>query len=220
VTALTADIDPTVADHLSEMDRRLLETAHFSLGLRDPYTAQHSRRVALYALHMAREIGLDSPSRTQVFISAWLHDIGKLAFEDDFFYGPRGHLTSRQMAQVRQHPIDGADYLIAAGYRGAIVDFVRWHHERLDGTGYPHGIKGDRIPIGAQVISLVDSFDALTTDRPYQKRRGPHQALHLLRAGSGHRYDSALIEVLAGKVSSHIGAVSLQQGILARPGGA
>ena len=203
MTAHCIDCEPAILPHLNPSDRQLLAAASSSLSMRDPYTARHSARVARYAVRVAQEIGLNNQDCARIFLSARLHDIGKLAFDDVLFTGCHHRLTPSQLGQVRHHPVNGADYMRAAGYRGSAVAFVLCHHERLDGTGYPRGIKGDRIPIGAQVISIADCFDALTSDRPYQKRREPEKALDVLRTCGGRLYNTDLVEVLAGNVTLH-----------------
>lgn len=172
-----------------------------AVDLRDPYTGGHSRRVAELSRRIIQHMHISGVEAELIETAARLHDIGKIGIPDVILNKPDFY-TDDDRAIMDQHSAKGADLL--AGY----VDFTRGaqivlsHHERWDGAGYPQRLKGHEIPFGARVIAVADSFDAMTTDRPYRRARGVAQALEVLREGSGTQWDpeivKALVEVLEG----------------------
>jgi response regulator RpfG family c-di-GMP phosphodiesterase len=159
---------------------------------RDPYTAGHSRRVRTYALALAAAIGLDVRQRKLLSLAAQLHDLGKVAVPDAILHKP-GALTAEELHIVRQHPSTGERILAPVVRNRVVLAAIRGHHERLDGSGYPDGLRGDRIPLLARLISIPDCFDALTTSRAYRAALSTEEALDLLRAGAGSQFEPAFI---------------------------
>jgi putative nucleotidyltransferase with HDIG domain len=152
-----------------------------------PDTAGHSRRVRCIALALARELGLSSEELAAVGQAALFHDIGKLTVPDEILQKP-GRLTDEEWILMRTHSDEGARMLEATGSFAAAVPAVRHHHERYDGTGYPAGLVGEKIPLGARVVHVADALDSMLTNRVYQPARLPAEALAELRRESGRQF--------------------------------
>jgi len=160
---------------------------------RDPYTAGHSRRVRLYALRLAAVIGLDSKLRRQLSLSANLHDIGKVGVPEAVLNKP-GSLTSQEMAAIREHPVIGERILKPIIRNRQVLAGIRSHHERVDGDGYPDGLRGEHIPLMGRLIAVPDCFDALTSLRAYRAPLPIDQALEILRAGAGTQFQPEFVQ--------------------------
>jgi putative nucleotidyltransferase with HDIG domain len=180
---------------LERANRELLELMVKAIEARDPYTSGHSVRVAEYAKTMAREIGLPAKQVDQIATAALLHDVGKIYEEFAPLLRKEGRLTPEERMLMQGHPVRSAELVgIIAELRGAVEVAIRNHHENYDGTGYPDGLAGDRIPIGARIIMIADTLDAMTTDRPYRKALTLQRALEELRHYSGRQFDPKLVE--------------------------
>ena len=138
-----------------------------SIESSDSYTFGHCERVAEYALAVARELGLDEEQQTTIRIGAYLHDLGKVRVPHEILNKP-GPLTPDEFRVIQMHPVWGLELLATVEFPWDIKPIIRWHHEKYDGTGYPDRLKGDEIPVNAQIICIVDVFDALTTSRSYR----------------------------------------------------
>jgi len=123
-----------------------------------------------------------------------LHDIGKLGISDTILLKP-GKLTPEEYEAVKKHPVIGADIVSVAGFLKDIVPFILGHHERYDGTGYPRGLKGEEIPLGARILAVVDVYEALTADRPYHKAISKEEAIKILRSGMNTQFDPKVVDV-------------------------
>ena len=165
-----------------------------ALGARDRYTEGHAYRVSVYSERLARRIGLAGDEVAQIRIGGMLHDIGKIGFSDRIFESEDLELSKGMFEEIRMHPDIGVDILQDLTFLGPVVDYVHYHHERLDGSGYPDGLKGDLIPLGARIISVADCFDAITTDRSYQEGRSMEEAFVILRKLSGKSLFPDLVE--------------------------
>jgi putative nucleotidyltransferase with HDIG domain len=150
-----------------------------SIESRDSYTFGHCERVAQYAVAVAQAAGLDEQAQTAVRLGAYLHDLGKVRVPHEILNKP-GPLTQDEFAVVQRHPVWGLEMLADVQFPWDIKPIIRWHHERWDGTGYPDGLRGDQIPRSAQIVGIVDFYDALTTDRPYRPARSHDEALAAL----------------------------------------
>ena len=128
-----------------------------------------------------------------VSMGGMLHDVGKLALSDQIFTNRSAVLTDDMMQEVHNHPLIGAALLGKITCRRSISDAVLFHHERIDGSGYPFGLKDGEIPLSARIVSIADCFDAITTDRPYQRRKSCKAAIALLTAGAGIAFDPDLV---------------------------
>ncbi len=159
---------------------------------RDGYTAGHSMRVRSYALRLAEALTLDEKQRRQLGLAAKLHDIGKVGVPDAILH-KAGALTAAEDAIVREHPGIGERILAPVIRDREVLAGIRGHHERMDGTGYPDGLSGDRIPVLARLIAIPDCFDALTTSRAYRAALPPGQALAVLSQGAGSHFDPEFV---------------------------
>jgi putative nucleotidyltransferase with HDIG domain len=173
----------------------LVESMADAVDLRDPYTGGHSRRVTEYSAAILRELGLHGPAVDLIVAAARVHDIGKIGTPDAILNKP-GQLTPEERAVMEEHPITGATLLKRYQDFTRGVALVRHHHESWDGTGYPDRLKGTAIPFGARVIAVADSFDAMTSDRPYRAGMPVGKAAAILRAGRGQQWDAVLADAL------------------------
>jgi len=156
-----------------------------ALGIKDPYTRDHNRRVAVYARRLAERIGLNAATIENIRLGGLLHDIGKIGLSAKVLNNRQDQLSGDMLAEVHLHPLTGAALLRDFNVPEAVIDFVQYHHEKMDGTGYPFGLKSEQIPLGAKIIRVADCFDAITTDRPYQQHKSWIEALAILRQLSG-----------------------------------
>jgi HD-GYP domain-containing protein (c-di-GMP phosphodiesterase class II) len=160
---------------------------------RDPYTGGHTRRVMKYSLAIGKAMGLSQKEMTDLRLSAILHDIGKIGIRDSILL-KNEQLTFEEYNAIIMHTAYGAEILSHVGQLKDILPGVKWHHEKYDGSGYPEGLKGDRIPLIARIISVADTFDAMTTDRPYSKAQSAEAALEVLRRNAGSQFDPAAVD--------------------------
>jgi HD-GYP domain-containing protein (c-di-GMP phosphodiesterase class II) len=167
-----------------------------ALAARDTYTEGHASRVAELSRAIGCEIGLSGEELEYVHLGGALHDIGKIGFPDVLFASHEGKLPSDLVKEINRHPSIGAKILKPLDFLGPAIDYVSAHHERLDGRGYPRGLKEGEIPLGAQIISVADIYDAITSDRPYQATRTPAEALAILREIAGTRIRADIVEAL------------------------
>ena len=183
--------------HLADVDRLYLstvETLAMAIDAKDDVTHSHVRRVQAYAVGLARALGFsDEPTLKAIEAAALLHDTGKLAVPEHILNKP-GKLTESEFEKMKLHVDVGADILSLVDFPYPVVPIVRCHHESWDGTGYPRGVAGEDIPIGARILSVVDCFDALTSDRPYRRRMTEEAALAILRERSGRMYDPNVVD--------------------------
>lgn len=171
-----------------------------ALEIKDRYTQIHSHRVALYAMRLARRLGFSLEEIRNVGIGGLFHDVGKLALSDRIFTNQESGLSADLQQEVRCHPLIGAALLKNIDFLEPVVDFVLFHHEREDGNGYPFGLKAGEIPPGAKIISIADSFDAITTDRPYQKGQTVAAAFEILRESCRKNYCEEYVEAFVEEI--------------------
>jgi HD-GYP domain-containing protein (c-di-GMP phosphodiesterase class II) len=162
---------------------------------KDPYTRGHSDRVTRYSLLIGKEMTLPAPFMETLQISAQLHDVGKIGIEDRILKKP-GALTAEEFEVMKTHTTKGANLLRPVIQLGEMLPGIELHHEALDGRGYPYGLKGDQIPLLARVIAVADTFDALTTNRPYQHAHTPEEAFRIIQNLAGKRLDPEAIAAL------------------------
>jgi len=185
-----------LSDQYLEMNIGLAAAMVVLLDSKDEYTAQHSAAVAMYCRDMAETLGLPEEEVEALHLAGLLHDLGKVGTPDAVL-GKTAALDEDDWDYIRQHPEKGAEVMShLAAYRG-VADIVRYHHERLDGSGYPLGVTAERIPELSKVLAVADSYHAMTSDRPYRSARSSFEALKELRSIGGTKLESKYIEVLA-----------------------
>jgi HD-GYP domain-containing protein (c-di-GMP phosphodiesterase class II) len=162
---------------------------------KDPYTRGHSDRVTKYSMMIAKEMGLDPGFLEILRVSAQLHDVGKIGIEDRILKKP-GALTPEEFEIMKTHTTKGANILRPVPQLREMLPGIELHHEALNGRGYPYGLKGDDIPLLPRVIAVADTFDALTTNRPYQRAHDPVEALRIIQNLSGQRLDPRAVAAL------------------------
>jgi len=171
-----------------------LEVLGAAIDLRDSPTAGHSRRVFLYSLEIARAMGgLESQMRN-IAMGAWLHDIGKLAVSDAILLKP-GPLTDEERKIMQLHVQIGYDLVKSIPFLADSAEIIYAHHERCDGSGYPRGLKTEEIPVGARIFAVADTFDAMTSDRPYRRALPFEASREVIERGAGKQYDSQVAKV-------------------------
>jgi diguanylate cyclase (GGDEF)-like protein len=164
---------------------------------------RHTTDVALLAELAAGRLGLTPVETERIRLAAELHDVGKAAIPDAILLKP-GSLTEEEWSFVRRHTVIGERIVRAAPSLAHTAELVRWHHERPDGTGYPDGLRGDEIPIGARIIAVADVFDAMVSDRPYRSGRGVDEALAELRRCAGSQFDAAVVEAFTAVAAERV----------------
>lgn len=175
----------------------LVSTVHTlstAIDARDEVTPRHVRRVQHGTLSLARELGVtDEDTLCGLEAAALLHDTGKIAVPEHILNKP-GRLTPAEFETMKRHAPIGAQVLAAIEFPYPVAPVVRHHHENWDGTGYPDGLKGEEIPLGARILSVVDCFDALTSDRPYRRRMTTEEALRIIVDRRGTQYDPKVVD--------------------------
>jgi putative nucleotidyltransferase with HDIG domain len=202
---------------LEQSNRELLELMVKQVELVEPYTSGHSKRVAQYARIIAREAGVHGKTVDQITTAALLHDVGKVYEEYAPLLRKEGKLTPDERVLLESHPIRSAELVTTiSSLRGALEMAIRHHHENYDGTGYPSRLAGDRIPIGARIIMIADTLDAMTTDRPYRKALPFDRVMEELRRYAGKQFDPHLAEIAIRSRAIHrlMGATHLTGGAI------
>lgn len=184
---------------------------------RDPYTGGHCRRLADHAGRVAAKLVLPAKEIEVVRLGAALHDMGKIVVPDSILKKP-GQLTPEEYAIVKQHCYSGGQICKRVGFLMNAHPIVYHHHERWDGKGYPDGIKGEAIPIGARIVAVMDAFDAMTTDRPYRAAMSREEAISILRDGAGTQWDARIVNVMLESIDEGLIA-SEEHAHLERPSG-
>jgi HD-GYP domain-containing protein (c-di-GMP phosphodiesterase class II) len=181
---------------------------------KDPYTRGHSDRVTRYSLMIGKEMNLDAAFMETLQISAQLHDVGKIGIEDRILKKP-GALTAEEFEVMKTHTTKGANILRPVTQLAEMLPGIELHHEALDGRGYPYGLKGDQIPLLASVIAVADTFDALTTNRPYQHAHTPEEALKIIQNLAGKRLHPDCVAALLAVYGR--GEIRIQRMSIRRP---
>ena len=163
-----------------------------ALDLRDQETEGHTMRVTELAQTLARQIGLPEEEVEIVRVGAMLHDIGKMAIPDYILHKP-SPLTPEEEALMRRHPVYSCEFLSTIKHLHKYMDIPCHHHEKWDGSGYPHGLRGEQIPLGARIFAVVDVYDALASDRPYRKKMSHDEILAYIQTESGKYFDPRIV---------------------------
>ncbi|MDR5684238.1 MAG: HD domain-containing protein [Armatimonadota bacterium] len=186
---------------LRSMHDRMIISLAEAVDARDHPTAGHSRRLRAYARAVGRRLGVEAEELHTLETAALLHDIGKIGIRDEVLLKPF-KLSAAERREVEQHSIVGARILAAAGMPQAVVEAVRHNHERYDGKGYPAGLAGERIPRAARILAVVDAFEAMTSDRPYQPGMSWAQAAEELRRHRGTQFDPVVVDAFLSLLQS------------------
>jgi putative nucleotidyltransferase with HDIG domain len=210
VTTRTAELQRERI-RLERISTATLEALVNALEAKDPYLRGHSARIADLSATIATELGLPDEDVDQVRIAGRLHDIGKIGARETVM-NKQGPLTPDEYEHVKQHVVIGSQILAPLTHLGSVINFVRSHHERWDGTGYPDGLAGDAIPIGGRLIGAAEVYDALSTARPYQEKLSPQDAVQRMTDLSGTVLDPKALEALRAVVARRRTLVFLDEG--------
>jgi HD-GYP domain-containing protein (c-di-GMP phosphodiesterase class II) len=188
-----AEENRTLYDGLRAIYKETVRAFAAAIDMKDRYTQGHSVRVGKYSEVIAREMGWTDDEVEGITIAGYLHDIGKLIVDLSVINSPE-RFSAKDSAEMSKHPAAGYEILSPITHPYADIPLMaRYHHERIDGGGYPDGLKGDQIPAGARIVTLADSFDAMTTDRPYRKKLPLEDVLMDFRANTGTQFDPAVV---------------------------
>jgi HD-GYP domain-containing protein (c-di-GMP phosphodiesterase class II) len=205
-----------LALHRAMVDRVKLETQTLEslfqladiLDARDKYTHGHSERVGYYAEQLAIQMRLAGDQAHLAFLAGRLHDIGKCAINNEVLL-KRGALDDDERSHMRRHPEVGSAMLAHFTLFREVAKYVRGHHERWDGKGYPDGLEGEAIPLESRIIAVVDSYDAMTTTRPYRHALPHAEAVRRLEAGAGKQWDPRVVTVFVKWAEQHLGQATV-----------
>ena len=181
-------------DAMRQDDERIIHSLAEAIELKDPYTRGHCERVAGYSLQLAGALGLSIELQRDIRFGSWLHDCGKIGVPEDILNACRG-LENSEMNVVTMHPEWGANVADVANFSREIKNIVRYHHENYDGTGYPEQLKGEEIPLEARIVAIADTYDAITSDRPYRAAMNVNEALEVMNDMRGVKFDPVLLDL-------------------------
>src|SRR5204862_715777 len=184
------------AEDMADLHRRTIGALALAIEAKDHSTHEHLQRVQVYAMSIGKEMGLSESELEALRAAAVLHDIGKLAVPEHIISKP-GKLSPEEFEKMKIHPLVGAEILERVQFPYPVVPIVRAHHEKWDGTGYPYGLSGEAIPIGARILAAVDCLDALASERQYRPALSLDDAMRVVLAESGKAYDPKVVVVLA-----------------------
>jgi putative two-component system response regulator len=176
------------------------EIIALSAGLADAATERHAHRVGTTAWHVGMRLGLADEDLDALYQGGIIHDIGKIGVSEAIL-NKAGPLDFEEWTRMEKHPVIGESMVAPMSSGSKVLPIIRHHHERFDGRGYPDGLRGDRIPLLARIVSICDAYDALVNDRPYRSRVAEPAAVAILREGSGRQWDPELVEVFVSEIS-------------------
>jgi putative nucleotidyltransferase with HDIG domain len=188
---LFLDIIDDMSDSYQKLEGLFISFVSTITGTIDekmPWMKGHSERVASYALKIARAMGIQEDEAERIKLAALLHDIGKILMNHDFM-NKSSTFTKDEFELVKRHPVYGESILEKVGQLGDIIPMIRHHHERIDGNGYPDGLRGEEIPVGAKILHVADSYDSMTADRPYRRAPGKEYAFHEFKRCMNTQFD-------------------------------
>jgi HD-GYP domain-containing protein (c-di-GMP phosphodiesterase class II) len=191
----THQVNARVYGDLKELLFGVIRALTAAIDAKDPYTSGHSERVARIAVRLGEELGMSPNQRGDLYLMGLLHDVGKIGVDDAVLKKP-GPLTPEEYRTIQQHVEIGVHILKDLRKLNHLLPGVRHHHESLDGKGYPDGLAGDTIPLEARLLAVADSFDAMSSTRPYRRRMTPSQIDEILRKGAGVQWDPRIVDAL------------------------
>lgn len=192
---------------------QLAETWNKLLNIRDLETEEHTKRVVQLSKRLADRLGYSNDAIEKIHLGALLHDIGKIGIPDAILLKP-GPLNDEEWVMMRQHPVIAYDLMNSSNLLQPYTEIPLFHHERWDGTGYPFGLEKDAIPINARIFSIIDAWDALTSDRPYHRAKSPRLALNTIIQGTGHHFDPAIVDAFVKLAQEELMQIKTTQTIL------
>src|ERR1051326_700153 len=195
--AQRAEENGRLYEELRAIYRATVRAFAAAIDIKDKYTQGHSERVGRYSEIIAQELGWSEEEVEGIQIAGYLHDVGKLVVDRDIINAPY-NINAKESSELNRHPSAGYEILAPINHPYADIPLMaKYHHERLDGRGYPDGLTDEQIPLGAKIVSLADSFDAMTTDRPYRRRRSFEDVVRDLRENSGKQFDGKVVAAFA-----------------------
>ena len=195
IEKLQVEAEKRHVEEVSALHLRTIEALALAIDAKDQTTHKHLHRVRTYALEIAKELGLPEHEMNALRAAALLHDVGKLAVPDHIINKP-GRLTPEEFEKMKIHPIVGAEILEKVSFPYPVAPIVRSHHEKWDGSGYPDGLKGEEIPVGARILAAVDCLDAMASDRQYRRARPLEEAMNAVAEQAGRAFDPKVVEIL------------------------
>ncbi|MBM4064209.1 MAG: response regulator [Planctomycetes bacterium] len=181
--------------HIRNLFLDAIKSLAFALEAKDKYTEGHSRRVTEYATYICKKMSLQKEYTENIILGCMLHDIGKIGIKENIL-DKNGKLTKTEYEHIQTHVLIGERILTPIIKNETVIRIVRHHHERIDGSGYPDGLKGTAIPLEARIVAVADAYDALLSERPYRKATGNVNAIKELRKFSGTQFDPEIVEML------------------------
>jgi HD-GYP domain-containing protein (c-di-GMP phosphodiesterase class II) len=195
--AQRAEENRRLYEELRTIYRATVRAFAAAIDIKDKYTQGHSERVGRYSEIIAQELGWSEDEVEGIQIAGYLHDVGKLVVDRDIINAPY-NINAKESSELNRHPAAGYEILAPINHPYADIPLMaKYHHERLDGRGYPEGLVDEQIPLGAKIVSLADAFDAMTTDRPYRRRRSFEDVVRDLRENSGKQFDGKVVTAFA-----------------------
>jgi HD-GYP domain-containing protein (c-di-GMP phosphodiesterase class II) len=212
--AQRAEENRRLYEELRTIYRATVRAFAAAIDIKDKYTQGHSERVGRYSEIIARELGWSEEEVEGIQIAGYLHDIGKLVVDRDIINAPYA-INAKESSELNRHPAAGYEILAPINHPYADIPLMaKYHHERLDGRGYPDGLVDEQIPIGAKIVSLADSFDAMTTDRPYRRRRSFEDVVRDLRQNSGKQFDGKVVAAFARALLKEVNGTTKERRIM------
>jgi HD-GYP domain-containing protein (c-di-GMP phosphodiesterase class II) len=211
--AQRAEENRRLYEELRTIYRATVRAFAAAIDIKDKYTQGHSERVGRYSEIIARELGWNEDEIEGIQIAGYLHDVGKLVVDRDIINAPY-NINAKESSELSRHPSAGYEILAPINHPYADIPLMaKYHHERLDGRGYPDGLVDEQIPLGAKIVSLADSFDAMTTDRPYRRRRSFEDVVLDLRQNSGKQFDPKVVAAFARAILKEVNGATKERRI-------
>ena len=188
---------------LELLSNETFEAIAKAVDINDPYTAGHSRRVALYSKMIAECLGYPEDKLEEIYCAGLIHDVGKIGIDNQII-NKQGKLTDTEYDEIKKHPIMGYDILKKISIRGHFAYGAKWHHERIDGKGYPDGLKGDELPEIAKIIAVADAYDAMTSKRAYRDIMSQDKVREQIVKGRGTQFDEKIADIMISLIDKDV----------------